>query len=662
MSPLRYRTRNRRPTPRPLLERLEDRTLPAGWPFSLGGTGQDWVVSVSVVPAGLPDAGSVYVGGGFSATVDFDPDPSGTANVTSKGLRDGYIAKYSPTGEFLWVRHFGKGSYDDVRSATLDPGGNIFLVGDFDGTTSIAGINKIGGSYVSYTTGPTLTTPKKAGRYTLVAKIDPIGNVQWAKQIGGSNGSAFATHLAIHTDASGQVDAIYATGWFSGTVDFNPDPATVYNLTIALAQHPPRGGTDAYVVKLDGAGSFRWAIRAGAPDTDKGWDIATDADGNTYVAGFFQGSNPFGPAFPLTAQSDTDGFIAKLASGSGNVSWVIRTDSWGGDLGVYQGSLYVAGYGAFISKLNTADGLSQWTTQIGIGTIHPSLTIDPSSGAVYATGSFSGNNVDFDPGPGVSSLSVGPGDGANAFVAKLNADSTFAWATRLGGPASSSVDDYSYGKAVALDASGAVFVTGSFTGSLVAGPGTTFTSKGNTDVFVAKLSGTSGVLALRATGGPASSTKAARLTDTQLKPVLAIAIDHWAAAGLDAATLAKLRGAAVVIGDLGGSDLGLAYAESNLIRIDDDAAGHGWFVDPTPGDDSEYTTPGDQGEQGRMDLLTVLTHELGHLLGYDHAEEGVMEEAILAGTRRTPAASWGFDPVVLDQLFATEPAQADLER
>jgi hypothetical protein len=83
----------------------------------------------------------------------------------------------------------------------------------------------------------------------------------------------------------------------------------------------------------------------------------------------------------------------------------------------------------------------------------------------------------------------------------------------------------------------------------------------------------------------------------------------------------------------------MAYADSNLIRIDDDAAGHGWFVDPTPWDDAEFATRGNQGEQHRMDLLTVLTHELGHLLGFGHADDGVMAEALLAGTRQTPAAS-----------------------
>jgi hypothetical protein len=153
----------------------------------------------------------------------------------------------------------------------------------------------------------------------------------------------------------------------------------------------------------------------------------------------------------------------------------------------------------------------------------------------------------------------------------------------------------------------------------------------------------------------------ARLTAAHLQPVLAAAIDRWAAAGLDAAALAKLHSATVVISALGGSTLGLADAAANLIRIDDDAAGHGWFVDPTPWDDAEFATTGNQGEQHRMDLLTVLTHELGHLLGYDHAEDGVMQESLLAGTREMPAAGGSLDAVKVDQLFAAKPAPAELE-
>src|SRR5262249_48609414 len=86
---------------------------------------------------------------------------------------------------------------------------------------------------------------------------------------------------------------------------------------------------------------------------------------------------------------------------------------------------------------------------------------------------------------------------------------------------------------------------------------------------------------LLAAGGAVAGANAARLADAQLRPIVAAAIDRWAAAGLDAASLATLRRATVTIDNLGGAYLGLAYADQNLIRIDDDAAGHGWFVDPT---------------------------------------------------------------------------------
>src|SRR5205814_141731 len=83
---------------------------------------------------------------------------------------------------------------------------------------------------------------------------------------------------------------------------------------------------------------------------------------------------------------------------------------------------------------------------------------------------------------------------------------------------------------------------------------------------------------------------------------------------------------------------------------DADAAGYGWFVDPTPADDSEFAVPTAFGlgagagspAAGRMDLLTVVMHELGHVIGLDSHSGGdpadLMAAYLGTGDRRRPSA------------------------
>jgi membrane-associated phospholipid phosphatase len=150
----------------------------------------------------------------------------------------------------------------------------------------------------------------------------------------------------------------------------------------------------------------------------------------------------------------------------------------------------------------------------------------------------------------------------------------------------------------------------------------------------------------------------------QVQPLLAEALARWQAAGIDPSAL---NGITVHIANLGGLTLGKAVGGG--IWLDDNAAGWGWFVDPTPRNDSEFTTPGNQGEQGRMDLLTVLEHEVGHLLGRGHEAVGVMQETLGAGLRRTVGVTlandagglgaaqalfaWDADAPWIDQPFAS---------
>ena len=152
--------------------------------------------------------------------------------------------------------------------------------------------------------------------------------------------------------------------------------------------------------------------------------------------------------------------------------------------------------------------------------------------------------------------------------------------------------------------------------------------------------------ALMAAGGPvtaAADTPA--LNQTNLQPIVNEAIARWTSAGLDAATVAKLTQVQFVISDLPGAYLG--EAEANRIQIDTNAAGYGWFVDPTPAADEEFTpTPIanqlqaiDPRAVDHIDLLTVVEHELGHVAGYgdlDALADNLMSGVLGVGIRRNP--------------------------
>lgn len=72
----------------------------------------------------------------------------------------------------------------------------------------------------------------------------------------------------------------------------------------------------------------------------------------------------------------------------------------------------------------------------------------------------------------------------------------------------------------------------------------------------------------------------------------------------------------------------LGEAKGQSITLDPTAGGHGWFVDPTPSQNEEFLPTSDPNEwiarpgsaaEGKMDMLTVLPHEYGHVLGLDRA-------------------------------------------
>jgi hypothetical protein len=116
------------------------------------------------------------------------------------------------------------------------------------------------------------------------------------------------------------------------------------------------------------------------------------------------------------------------------------------------------------------------------------------------------------------------------------------------------------------------------------------------------------------------------LTPQALPPVVAEAIALWGAAGVSADRLQVLRDATIRTADLPTPYLGLASGEQ--IWISQDADGYGWWTDPSPKDSPA---------PGKVDLLTVVLHEMGHVLGLEDDGGGdVMAELLAPGVRLLP--------------------------
>ena len=146
-----------------------------------------------------------------------------------------------------------------------------------------------------------------------------------------------------------------------------------------------------------------------------------------------------------------------------------------------------------------------------------------------------------------------------------------------------------------------------------------------------------------AAAGALASESTVTLTQSALDSIVGAAITQWIdTLGYGDPRLASLGELRFSVADLTGNALG--YSEGSTILIDTDAAGHGWFVDLSPADDSEFgafdahtlVATVDGPAAGRMDLVTVVMHEVGHVLGFDHADAGqyaVMEDALVSGAR-----------------------------
>jgi hypothetical protein len=143
--------------------------------------------------------------------------------------------------------------------------------------------------------------------------------------------------------------------------------------------------------------------------------------------------------------------------------------------------------------------------------------------------------------------------------------------------------------------------------------------------------------ALHAAGGEVmASANATTVTQSQLSAIVSEAVSRWKSAGLSSEQIAKLESTSFTIANLSGSLLG--EASGTKVTIDSNAAGYGWYVDSTPSTDTEFTAKSPE-VANRVDLLTVVEHELGHVLGLDDnmdaLAESIMDSTLATGVRES---------------------------
>lgn len=138
------------------------------------------------------------------------------------------------------------------------------------------------------------------------------------------------------------------------------------------------------------------------------------------------------------------------------------------------------------------------------------------------------------------------------------------------------------------------------------------------------------------------------LTQESLEVIANAAKQRWIDSGISAAQLDTLNSVTYQISDLGGNKLG--RADGTIITIDDDAAATGsWFIDATPDLDEEFSTlegsdrltvVGGSSAAGSYDLLSVMLHEQGHVLGLGDSSEAwtVMNPHFSPSVRSLPTA------------------------
>lgn len=215
--------------------------------------------------------GNAAITGTFMGWVNF-----GKGQLTSAGSVDVFLAKFSNDGGILWNHAFGTVSEQGGQSVAMSPDGGVVLGGYFSNSINLG--------------GGALSAPGNTNIF--LAKFDDKGTHVWSRSYGDDESQLLES---VAVDGCGDV---FATGYFSGTVDFGGGALT------------SKGLDDLFVVKLGPKGDHVWSKAFGDDAGQYGTAIAVGPGGHGYVTGQFEGTVDMGGE--LTTKGGYDALLSRF--------------------------------------------------------------------------------------------------------------------------------------------------------------------------------------------------------------------------------------------------------------------------------------------------------------------------------------------------------------
>ncbi|NBV21542.1 MAG: hypothetical protein EBS05_06410 [Proteobacteria bacterium] len=391
--------------------------------------------------------------------------------------------------EFVWAVRAGGKLHDKTRCLCVDAKGYVFLTGEFAGTSQFG--------------DHTLTSAGELDFF--VAKCDPNGKFLWARSAGGSG---IDRGYGVATDAAGNC---FVTGHFQST-----------NAMFSGVAVPNSGDYDIFVAKYDPDGKLLWVRTAGGKGYDYGHGIAVDSQGRALVIGALVGEGAFGDV-KINAATGAHVFCA-CYDGMGKLVWAKTAEGKASNSGHgiavdSAGNAYVGGYtggsgmigglaltnaagrDVFVAKF-TPEGKVAWLSE-GHGSTNAMVheIICDRAGNVWAAGMFKGVLK-------LGDRTVTSHGDNDLLLTALDPSGKRLWTRTGGGPR---VD---YGLGVATDGAGNSFLTGEFTETAEIA-GTSITSVGSTDIYVAKFDRTGNLRWLTQAGGDKGDNAYTIVADAQ---------------------------------------------------------------------------------------------------------------------------------------------------